>query len=113
MITNWITKECETIAVRLWIAGDFHVAKQLVREYCMKGLCVTVAPVSYIYTGGEEAGILVTLINYPRFPTNENGLVYDAEQLGFTLMEKLCQQSFCVQGPSKTVWYSRRKEDVS
>ena len=32
------------------------------------GLCVTVTPTKYIYTGGCENGAIVGLINYPIFP---------------------------------------------
>ncbi|MGV8955741.1 MAG: hypothetical protein ACOH2M_31900 [Cypionkella sp.] len=101
-----------TIRFDIFIAGDADQAKQVCREHCFAvGLCVTVEPVSYIYTGGEEAGIRVGLINYPRFPTTFQALKNRADALGLLLMERLLQHSFCVIGPGETTWYSRRPED--
>lgn len=98
-----------TIRFDIFIAGDFAQAKQICRAYCFEvGLCVTVEPVDYIYTGGEEAGVRVGLINYPRFPSNETLLLQCATALANRLMEGLHQHSYSVAGPSETTWFSRR-----
>lgn len=98
-----------TIRVDIYMAGDFAQAKQVCREYCFEvGLCVHIEPVDFIYTGGEEAGFKVGLINYPRFPTDGGSLTATAEALAKRLMERLCQHSFCIVGPSETAWFSRR-----
>ncbi len=56
--------------VSIFIAGDYDKAHEICRAHCdAVGLCVTVTATSYIYTGGEEAGVIVGLINYPRFPS--------------------------------------------
>lgn len=100
-----------TIRFDIFIAGDHAKAKQVCREYCMSiGLCVTVEPVAYIYTGGEEAGVRVGLINYPRFPTTAADLRSKAVTLADTLMIQLCQHSYSVVGPEQTEWFSRRPE---
>lgn len=53
--------------VSIFIAGDFDEARDLCRAFCdEEGLCVTVTPTTYVYTGGEEDGVIVGLINYPR-----------------------------------------------
>lgn len=102
-------KTSDTIRFDIFIAGDIDQAKQVCREECMAvGLCVTVEPVTYIYTGGEESGIRVGLINYPRFPSDEFGLRLKAENLAALLMERLCQHSYSIVGPRETYWYSRR-----
>lgn len=63
----------KTYWVRLYLSGPIESAKQLLRKECgQKGLCVTVEPTSYIYTGGEESGYVVGLIQYPRFPAPES-----------------------------------------
>ena len=68
-------KHAETVRFDIFIAGDIEQAKQVCREYCYQiGLCVTIEPVAYIYTGGEEAGVRIGLINYPRFPVDETEL---------------------------------------
>lgn len=98
-----------TIRLDIFMAGDIAEAKQVCREYCYGvGLCVTIEPVDYIYTGGEEAGFKIGIINYPRFPTTLTDLEAKAFALADVLMKKLCQQSYSVVGPEQTKWFSRR-----
>lgn len=100
---------CPTIRFDIFIAGDHERAKQVCREYCFAtGLCVTVEPVAYVYTGGEEAGIRVGLINYPRFPTTHDELRKTAHALATQLLHGLCQHSYSIVGPDETEWFSRR-----
>ncbi|UKK94948.1 hypothetical protein L7D45_14440 [Brucella pseudogrignonensis] len=105
-------KRANTVIVSIFIGGDLAQAKQVCREWCMEfGACVTVEPVDFIYTGGEEAGVRVGFINYPRFPADKAYIVERATALAFLLMDRLCQQSFSIVGPTETVWHSRRPED--
>lgn len=98
-----------TIRVDIFIAGDLEQAKQVCREWCMEvGACVTVEAVSYIYTGGEEAGVRVGFINYPRFPSDADTIFNRASGLADRLLVRLCQHSYSIVGPEKTTWYSRR-----
>lgn len=100
-----------TIRFDIFIAGDIAVAKQTCRQYCLEvGLCVTVEPVIFIYTGGEETGLRVGLINYPRFPTNHEDLELTAHALAGRLLNALCQHSFSIVGPHETFWYSAREQ---
>lgn len=102
---------CQTIRVDIFIAGDLDQAKHVCREYCFEvGLCVTVEPVDYIYTGGEEAGVRVGLINYPRFPSDAATIFGRAKDLADRLMVRLCQHSYSIVGPETTTWVSRRPE---
>ena len=95
--------------ISIFIAGDHDRAKQICREFCMNiGACVTVTPTAYIYTGGEEAGVVVGLINYPRFPADYRDILAKARQLADDLMHGLCQHSYTIQTPTETHWYSRR-----
>lgn len=106
-------KTVETIRFDIFIAGDLNQAKEACREHCMLfGLCVTVEPVTYIYTGGEESGVRVGLINYPRFPSTHDELLTKAQALAVLLMERLCQHSFSIVGPNLTEWHSRRPENT-
>lgn len=108
-MTEITMKSAPTIRVDIFIAGDIQQAKQVCREYCMEvGACVTVEPVDYIYTGGEEAGVRIGFINYPRFPTDVYGIKDKAGELARRLMERLCQHSYSIVGPEETTWYSRR-----
>lgn len=98
-----------TLRFDIFIAGDLANAKQVCREFCFaKGLCVTVEPVAYIYTGGEEAGVRVGLINYPRFPSTAEAIRQTAHDLADALMSRLCQHSYSLVGPDVTAFYSRR-----
>lgn len=102
-------ERARTIRFDIYMAGDLAQAKQVCREYCFEvGLCVHVEPVDFIYTGGEEAGFKVGIINYPRFPAAESALRDTATALAKRLMERLCQHSFSIVGPAETEWFSRR-----
>lgn len=101
-----------TVRVDIFMAGDIEQAKQVCREYCFEvGLCVTIEPVTYIYTGGEETGVRVGLINYPRFPCTADEILAKARALADLLMHRLCQHSYSIVGPDQTEWFSRRPDD--
>lgn len=56
------------------------------RNYCDKvGLGVTITENRLVYTGGEEPGLTIGLINYPRFPRPNSEVLMH----GFALAEKL------------------------
>lgn len=105
-----IRKEAPSYPVSIFMAGDIAAATDYARLYCDDhGLCVTVAPATYVYTGGQEAGFIVGLINYPRFPSSLDGLWETAERLAAYLRERLYQDSYTIQAPDKTVWFSHRE----
>jgi hypothetical protein len=106
-------ESAQTIGMDIFIAGDIQQAKQVCREWCMEvGACVTVEPVDYIYTGGEERGIRVGFINYPRFPSDVDTMFNRASELADKLMHRLCQHSYSIVGPDRTAWVSRRKDSA-
>lgn len=54
----------------------FEEAKDICQKYVDEvGLCATITPTDYIYTNkgvggiGYEPGVIIGLINYPRFPS--------------------------------------------
>lgn len=99
----------KTFWVHIFMAGDIAVAKQICRRFCFaNGLCVTVSPTDYIYTGGQQAGFVVGLINYPRFPSSPEELFSTAARLAKDLMFDLCEESFSIETPESTHWFSRR-----
>jgi len=106
--------ECPTYTATIFIAGDYATAARVCRDYCYAvGLCVTVEPTSYIYTGGEEAGVRVGLINYPRFPSEPAEVREKAFELANRLRSELCQHSWSVVTPDATYWDSRRAPETS
>ena len=96
---------------RLWMGGDFDDARRAAREYCERGACLAVQPVAYVYTHGEEAGVCVTLINYPRFPSSLPDMWAQAREVAEHMARALHQGSYSVEGPDLTEFYSRREGD--
>lgn len=94
------------------IAGDYDCARKSCRLFCESGLCVTVTKTAFIYTGGEQAGVLVRLINYPRFPAGREEIIKTAFSLARRLRIDLCQDSFSIITPDKTFYDTRRAPDA-
>ncbi len=108
----WI-KTSPTYEFKIFIAGNYNTAVTICREYCDDvSFCVTVTPTKYVYKGGEEEGIIVGIINYPRFSKTPDVLFSHAQNLAYKLKDELKQESFSIQGPQDTVWHSWRKEDT-
>lgn len=105
-----IIQSCPPYPVSIFMAGDYNIARELCREYCDEtGFCVTLTPTSYIYTGGEELGFIVGLINYPRFPTTPPDIANRAAALADRLRIGLGQESYTIQLPDMAIWHSWRE----
>ena len=92
-----------TYQIKIYLSGSIEVAKQVIREHLLeRPLCVTIEPTTYIYTGGEEAGYVVGLLNYPRFPTAPNELAVRASILAELLLERTFQRSALIVSPETT-----------
>lgn len=101
----------KTHSVRIYLSGPIEVAKQLLRAECLRtGLCITIEPSTFIYTGGEERGYVVGLVNYPRFPTTPCELNARALHIAEMLLTGTHQLSALVMTPTETTWLSRRTE---
>ena len=106
-----IEKMTDTHWVKLYLSGPIEVAKQILRkEFLRKGICVTIEPTTFIYTGGEEIGYVVGFVNYPRFPTTDIELEDRAKQIALLLLEETYQHSVLFVTPKYSVWYSKRAE---
>ena len=107
-----IKESIETRVIKIYIAGDKNLARQVLQEYVMCGACVSISDEEYIYTMGNETGIVVNLINYPRFPKNSIELINQAIELAHLLIEKLHQGSCTVVDyGGQSYFLSRRKDD--
>lgn len=96
--------------VRLYLSGPVEVAKQTIRAECLReGLCVTIEPTTFIYTGGEEFGYVVGLLNYPRFPCAPEDLVHRGRDLAVKLLNDTFQHSVLVMTPESTEWITKRE----
>lgn len=102
-------KTVKTHWVRIYIAGPIEIAKQYLRAECLRdGLCVTIEPTTFIYTGGEEAGYVVGLVNYPKFPATEHEITLRARLIMGGLLEATHQHSAMMVTPKTTEWISKR-----
>ena len=91
--------------IKIYLSGPIEVAKQVIREHLLdRPLCVTIEPTTFIYPGGEEAGYVVGLLNYPRFPTAPNELAVRARILAELLLARTFQRSALIVSPETTVW---------
>jgi hypothetical protein len=107
-----IEKQEQTYWARIYMSGPIEVAKQAIRAECLcEGLCVTVEPTTFIYTGGEETGYVVGLVNYPRFPSHPVAIEARARDLMEKLLEATHQHSGLLMTPNVTTWISRRAEN--
>jgi len=95
----------DSFYANIWIAGSAADAERLCRDYCNRvGLCVTVTPTVFIYTGGAQSGVLVRLFNYPKFPAERDSIRDKARDLAEHLRQGLYQESFSVEFPDVTEW---------
>jgi hypothetical protein len=104
------TVECPSFEFKIYIAGPIEEAKQILRREALReGLCVTIEPSLYIYTGGEEQGYVVSLRNYPRFPSTVETLGARAQLLAELLVQDTYQHSAMIVGPETTTWIAKRE----
>lgn len=93
------------------MSGPIEIAKQALRAECLReGLCVTIEPTHFVYTGGEETGFVVGFVNYPRFPTSPDELVSRASAVMDLLLEATHQHSALLMTPNEARWLTCRKE---
>lgn len=104
-----IRTEVTTYTVLIYVGGDLAEAKRICRDFCDEvGLCVTVEPLSYVYTAGETEGFRVGLINYGRFPSEPHVIFLKAERLARLLIIGLGQETASIVAPDKTIWLNGR-----
>ena len=105
------SKQSDTFWAKLYLSGPIEIAKQLLREECLReGLCITIEPTTFIYTGGEEVGYVVGLICYPRFTMTPDKIVERAQFIMDKLMRGTFQHSALLMTPQTTEWISTLPE---
>ena len=109
-----LIKRAQSFPVTIYIGGRYPKAIKVVEKYCNEvGYCVTIRPTLYVYKDGQESGVEVGLINYPRFPADPTTIVNKAIEIAERLRVELDQESFSIQTPHDTIWYSYRKGDAT
>lgn len=99
-----------TFTVEIYLAGNFQEIERVCAEYCMRGLCVSIEPVKFVYTGGREDGAVVRLVNYPRFPADREAMREKARELADRLATFCCQWSALLVDQEQTEWRTTRPE---
>ena len=93
------------------LAAD-ELARNIIHGFVeVEGLCVTVTPTNYCYKGGSEDGIIIGLINSPRFPEEPEQIKKKALSLANTLKERLEQNRVSVQFPDETIMLGDKKDN--
>jgi hypothetical protein len=101
-----------TFWARIYMSGPIEAAKQALRAECLReGLCVTIEPTLFIYTGGEESGFVVGLVNYPRFPSTTEAITRRAEELIAALLGATHQHSALADTPESAAKAREMHED--
>ena len=107
-----IVKQAKAYKVEIFIAGDIEQITDICQQYCDKvGLCVTVTKTNYVFTRGSEAGAVIGLINYARFPKEPEDIWDTASLLAVHLKIKTDQGSYTIQDHERSVFVSTRDED--
>lgn len=95
----------KTYQATIYIAGSEADALRHIRAKCYgTGMCVTVTPTRFVYTRGEEPGVAVGFIQYPRFPASEESIFEAALTLARELIPVLNQKSASVVATDRTEW---------
>ena len=104
--------ECTTYEVKIYLAGPIEVAEQICRrEFFKKGWCCTIDPTKYIYTGGEEEGYVIGIINYARSPEFHGVILERSLEFAELLMKETYQKSCSVVASDKTYFLSNELKE--
>jgi hypothetical protein len=105
-------KTVDSFNVQIWVGlreeySDKIHNIQEVYDICSQicaypGNCLTVTPTRFIYKEGWEDGVVIGLINYPRFPKEKQRLIYDSWEIAQRLMEEFKQLRVSITTPEKT-----------
>ena len=71
--------------------------------------CVTVTPTKFIYTGGDEDGAIIGIIQYPRFPKSYILLKERVIELAEILRIELGQYRVSIVFPEETIMLEKEK----
>ena len=102
----------ESYWANIYIAGDVTAIENACRAFCMTGLCVTVTPTNYIFTGGSESGCIVGLIDYPRFPASSKEVWEKAVKLAKVLLDVTYQRSCTIVAKDNSYYLESEKINI-
>jgi|SRR3989338_5311469 len=80
--------------------------KDFLQEYVnTHGLCVTVTPTNFIYTNGREDGVVIGLINYPRFPKTKEEIRRTSEEIAELCKDRFGQKRLSIEYQDQTIMF--------
>ena len=110
-------KTSETFSARVFVGRregynggthQYHEAIYWVRMYCDEvGLGCNITDINFVYTGGQEPGVCVELIQYPRFPKSIQHIKNDAYSIAHLLMTMFKQERCSIVCTDKTYMLER------
>jgi hypothetical protein len=84
--------------------NDIKIVEELCSDFCASGKCgLTLTKTKFFYKGGNEDGVAIGLINYPRYPEEESMIRDKALHLATILKEKLNQERVSVVMTDQTI----------
>jgi len=106
-------KQVEAFEVKLWVGlreqyTDVIRSVDDVREICQNfsdahGDCMTITSTEFIYKDGNEPGVIIGWINYPRFPRENNEIMNNALIIGNKLLKELKQNRVTITTPENSI----------
>lgn len=95
------------VGLREGYDGCLHSYSEVIdylKDYCGKHpFCFSVTPTTYVHTSGIEAGVIVGIISYPRFPRPVEELEQITLDVAELLRNKFKQHRVTVGFPDKMV----------
>lgn len=83
---------------------------EFVLRFCTDNkLGVTITPTRFVYVNGWEDGVLIGIINYPRFPKPILEIKQTAISLAMKCMRRFKQHRVSVITPNKTIMLENTK----
>lgn len=105
-------KTVNSYNIQIWVGlkegydGEQHSIKEVEEELQQftdaLGECITITPTKYIYKNGNEEGVVIGLINYPRFERKSEELTGRAFEIASMLMRKFKQYRVTITTPDVT-----------
>jgi len=108
-----MNKSVETLTAKIYLGlregytdkfYSLDQVKNLLQKYVNSVvLGVTVTPTTFIYKNGREDGVIIGLINYPRYPTTKEKLEKTAEEIAQLCKNEYKQERVTIEYQDKTV----------
>lgn len=113
-------KEVNTYTARIYVGlkegydgkqHDISEVYEVLQEFCDKnGFAFEVKPTKYIYTNGNEDGVDIGIINYPRFPKSKEYIQSISFVIALILLDEFKQERCTVVCTDKT--FMLEKSDI-